>query len=586
MSNAVSRITLCKVPITPTNQIDFIDITAQQNYFSNKGKHTFEKCRYQPRTATIKVKGYVDTLQDCNYGYYTNTYNGTTKTFYFWIVSKDYLAREVTALTIQIDVFQTWLFDVNFTPCMIEREHVDNDTFGKHTIPEDFELGDYITYKKKAVDCLTGKPCFFIGLTDSESGTLGGIFGHTYSGFMVKYYNYNDTDLLNNFITELCNNGKGDSIAFLFSFPQKLLDAYDTGLSDSNVTISGVEGVCEATETFNWNEQVNNFSFNGDTYIPHNAKVYCYPYNFITVKNSSGGNVVLKLENFATASDVEFSIQAVLTQHPTITLTPKNYCGKSFAIDDSIQMSEYGLCSWNNDNFANWFAQNRNSINSQSANATASTNAQKAVANNNYNNALDNRNTNAEKGLINTALSTMNALGSLNFLGATTNAVGGLANNYLDYQQSGRNADNDLANNNLMNNTNYQNTIRSIVASVKDAQVQPNSCKGSTTSCGLDMARDTATFFIEQTGIKPEYARIVDMYFQMFGYQVNTVKKPNFKTRNKWNYVKTVNCSTYGDIPNDDIQAINSTFNNGITIWHDESFMYQYETDNDIKVGV
>jgi hypothetical protein len=579
---AIASITLCRVPITPTHQLDFNSASEQNSYFSSKAVKTINNCRYQPRTAVIKVKGYVDDFQDCNYLFYTNTYHGTSKTFYCWIVSKNYGALGTTLLTVQIDVFQTWMFDVNFTQCMVEREHVEDDTFGKHTIPEDFELGDYVTLTKKSVDCLTGKPCFFVGVTDTGTGTLGGIFGQTYSGFCIKYYSYGSISQLTQFITDLCNNGKADSIAFIFSFPQKLLEKYTTSIHDGDV-VSGIEGVAIAYETMNWNEQNTNFGYNGDSYTPHNTKLYCYPFNFITVKNSSGGNVVLKLENFASAGDIQFAIESVITQNPTISLTPINYAGKQFAIDDSITIQEYGLCSWNNDNYANWFAQHRNSISAQSANAYNSYNASSNVARNNYENANDNRTTNAEKGIINTALSTANALGSFNILGATTNAIGGLANTYLDYQQAGRNANNDLANSTLMNTVNYQNQIRSIVASVKDASVQPNGCKGSTAGCGLDMARNTATFFIEQTSIKPEYARIVDMYWQMFGYQVNTLKQPQFKSREKWNYIKTVNCNTYGDIPNEDIKAINDMFNNGITIWHNESYMYQYDATNTIR---
>ena len=152
----------------------------------------------------------------------------------------------------------------------------------------------------------------------------------------------------------------------------------------------------------------------------------------------------------------------------------------------------------------------------------------------------------------------------------------------LDYTQASKNASNDLSNSVLLNNTSYQNEIRSIVGSVKDAQVQPNTAKGDTSSSGLDLARDTATFFLEQTHIKPEYARIIDMYFQMFGYQVNTVKKPNLRGRARWNYVKTVNCTTYGEIPHEDTDELNNIFNNGLTIWHKESYMYKYDVENPI----
>lgn len=581
MSNAISNITLCSVPIRPTNQIDFNTIADQISYFSSKAKHTFEKCKYQARTSTLKVKGYVDTLQNCNYGYYTNSYNGTNKTFYFWIVAKNFLARETTELTIQIDVFQTWLFDINFSPCMIEREHVQNDTFGYHTIPEDFELGDYVTYVKKPITQLQGEPCYLIGVTDGSS-ISGAVFGKTYTGFELKYYKKSDYIELSEYIQSLAQAGKADAIAFIFTYPDNFLNENLGSELNSGDVIPSFFGYNSHLEEISWNDLIKNFNFKGDSYTPYNNKLYTYPFNFFTVKNPTGGNVVLKIELFQNVT-FGFYIDAVLTQNPHFTLTPAWYDGKEFAIDDSISMQEFPLCSWNNDNYANWYAQHVNTISAQSANANTSYKASQDVAGNNFFNALDNVNTGAEKGAINTTLGTIGALASGNFLGATSNAIGGASNTYLDYIQGNKNAQNDLSNSSLMNTTNYQNTIRSILASVKDASVQPNTCKGSTASSGLDLARDTATFFIEQTGIKPEYARIIDMYWQMFGYQVNTVKQPNFKTRQKWNYLKTVNCSTYGDVPHEDLNAINSMFNNGLTIWHNESYMYQYDTINAIQ---
>lgn len=574
MSNAISSITLCSVPIRPTHQIDFDSKESQFSYFSSKAKHTFDKCKYQARTASLRVKGYVDTLQNCNYGYYTNTYNGTSKTFYFWIVAKNFLSRETTELTIQIDVFQTWQFDFNFAPCMIEREHVDVDGYGWYTIPEDFELGDYMTILRKEVDFLTQNPCFILAHTDNG----GGIFGKTYNGCHMSYYPFNDTAKLSTDIQAMADAGKGDAIAYIYQFPSGLLN-FDPPLNSGD-SIAELIGECTKTVTFNSSEQLDHFAYNGDTYKPYNNKLYCYPYMFITLKNPSGGNVVLKIENFADQTNITFEVQAVLTQHPTITLTPWNYQNKVRAYDDSIMLDEYGLCSWNNDNFANWFAQHRNSINAQSENATASYKANANVNGNNFDNRNDNNITQAEKGAINTTLGTVGALGGGNVLGGATTAIGGVANTYLDYMQGSRNAQNDLANSSLMNTTNYQNSIKSIMASVQDASVQPNTCKGSTSGSGLDVARNSATFYIEQTGIKPEYARMIDMYFQMFGYKINKVKFPNFKTRERWNYLKCVNSTVYGDIPMEDINAIESMFNNGITIWHEESYMYFYDTAN------
>jgi len=576
--NIISTITLCDVDITPTNQLSFINQQAQFNYFASKAVQTIAKCKYQARTAKIRIRGYVDSLINCNYGYYTNSYNGVSKTFYFWIVSKNLVARNTTELTIQIDVIQTWYFSAEYRPCFIEREHVYNDAIGANTIPEDFELGDYITYLRKPVDALIGDPCFIVGVTDTSDGEIGGIYGKTYSGFILKYFSYNDTDKLNTYITNMCKNGKGDAIAFIFTFPSTLLASYNLVSGDSIPSWQGV--LTTATITLTWAEMVKNFNFNLYNYTPFNNKLYTYPYNFVTIKNTSGSNVVLKTELFDNYQLLQFTLNTVLTQHPIINLVPREYSGKDFAIDDSITLDDYGLCSWNNDNYSNWFAQHTNSITTQSSNANISMQAKGKVIDNNYNNALDNRNTTAVKGAFNTAMGSIGSLASGNIGGAISGGISGGVNTALNYGQTTENANNDLSNSNLMNTTDYQNTIASINASVRDAQVQPNTAKGSTNQCGLDMARNTATFYIEQNGIKPEYARIVDTHWQMFGYKVNRMGTPYLNSRQKWNYIKTVGCNITGEIPHEDIDEMQHIFDNGITIWHDESYMYNYNTAN------
>lgn len=585
MSNAISNIILCDVPITPTNQIDFENITAQRQYFVSKAVNSVntvdKNFNYQPRTGTINIKGYVDAFASCNYGYYVNTYNGITKTFYFWIVARDFSSRNTTTLTIQIDVFQSWLFDFNFTPCFIEREHTTDDILGHNTLQENFELGDYVTLYKKPVSALMGDPCYLVGVTDGDS-INGSIFGKIYTGFELRYYNSNGVAELNSYIQSLATAGKADAIAFIFTFPDNYLNSGLSSPYSNGEVIPSFTGYKSATESFNWNEIVHNFLFNGQTYTPYNNKLYCYPFNFITVKNSSGGNVVLKFEMFSNINAINFSVDSTVTQNPHVTLTPQNYGGKLFAIDDSITMQDFGLCSWNNDNYSNWYAQHANSINAQSVNAVSSFNAKQNVNGNNFMNALDIRDTNAIKGASGTAIGVVGALGRGNILGGTAQGVNGAINTYMDYQQAGANAQNDLSNSSLLNVTDYQNTIRSIMGSVKDASVQPNTCKGSTATSGLDLARDTATFFIEQIGIKPEFVRKIDMYFQMFGYQVNQVKLPQLHTRGRWNYLKTTNCQTFGQVPHADLDELNRLFNTGITVWHAEDYMYNYDIQNNI----
>ena len=65
---------VCSVPITPVNQIDCQNLTEQANYFRSKVVQAYTNCNYVYRSGVMRVKGYVDKLNNCNYGFYTNTY--------------------------------------------------------------------------------------------------------------------------------------------------------------------------------------------------------------------------------------------------------------------------------------------------------------------------------------------------------------------------------------------------------------------------------------------------------------------------------------------------------------------------------
>ena len=51
---------------------------------------------------------------------------------------------------------------------------------------------------------------------------------------------------------------------------------------------------------------------------------------------------------------------------------------------------------------------------------------------------------------------------------------------------------------------------------------------------------------------------------------------------NAWNYVKTIDCNFDGDIPQTDLNIIKEMFNNGVTLWHNPSTIYNYSNSNGI----
>ena len=106
--------------------------------------------------------------------------------------------------------------------------------------------------------------------------------------------------------------------------------------------------------------------------------------------------------------------------------------------------------------------------------------------------------------------------------------------------------------------------------------------EGNINSGDVTYSIEETTFTCYQMSIKQEFAQIIDKYFDMFGYKVNSVKVPNITGRTNWNFVKTIECNFEGDIPQMHLQKIKEIFNNGITLWHNPSTMYNYSASNTI----
>lgn len=49
--------------------------------------------------------------------------------------------------------------------------------------------------------------------------------------------------------------------------------------------------------------------------------------------------------------------------------------------------------------------------------------------------------------------------------------------------------------------------------------------------------------------IKAQFAKRIDDYFSMFGYETNEVKIPNLNNRPHWNFIKTTDVNIVANIP-------------------------------------
>lgn len=140
-----STIRLLKTPfeIDNKNQLTFASKGAQTNYFLSLPYLEEEHCTYQRKNNVIRFPDHVDDLLYYNYVMYKNEAS-SNKWFYAYITNLEYVNDNMTLISIEQDSFQTWQFDIIYKKMFVEREHVNNDTVGLHTVPEGLETGDYI----------------------------------------------------------------------------------------------------------------------------------------------------------------------------------------------------------------------------------------------------------------------------------------------------------------------------------------------------------------------------------------------------------------------------------------------------------
>ena len=102
-----------------------------------------EDFTYQRRDNIIRYPRAFELCEQYNYVMYKNP-EYKDRFYYAYITDMKYINDNMTEIKIKTDVFQSWQFDFIYKRSYIEREHVNDDTIGKHTIPEAVELGEYV----------------------------------------------------------------------------------------------------------------------------------------------------------------------------------------------------------------------------------------------------------------------------------------------------------------------------------------------------------------------------------------------------------------------------------------------------------
>ena len=519
---------LLKVPleIDENNQLTFTTATAQHNYFDSLPKLEVFDFTYQRADDTVRFGASYDDVISYNYCMYRNN-EFSDKWFYAFITDVRWKSPNSTDIHIKTDVWQTWQFDLHYKPVFVEREHVNDDTVGANTVPENLELGEFIAngtstdFTQSAFS--TAYVCIGVSRvippfdTNSLTNWLT-VYGGIYSG--LTYMFFNSYVSLQRVIDYYAREGYAGDIQTIFYVPKSFVDA-STPKTDTYTLSSPTN-----TATVTWLEPTetpvtttNNFtkptSIAG--YYPKNNKLLTYPFCFFNVTNNAGSEYDYRYEDFS-GSNVTFKSNITLSPSMSIYTYPSNYKNGS---DNNnwtfgITGNKTPQCSWITDYYTNWLTQNAVNIGMQSLSA---------------------------------GLSAGTSLMSGDLVGVGTSILGGITN---------------------------------VVSQVYQAEHVPNQVNGGLNTGDISFSSAKSCFTYLPKCIKNEYARICDDYFSMFGYAVHRVKLPNLIGRRNWNYVKTQSCYIEADIPQTDLSEIKTMFDRGVTFWHNPATFADYSQNNDI----
>lgn len=545
-----TTVRLCQsIPLdnTYTDTILFTSKSAQESYFASKTKKVYSGLTYQrlasnSSTWAIFLEDVADYFYDCNYLCFQNGGFGN-KWLYAFISDILYINENCTAITFEIDVMQTWLFDFEIKKSFIERMHVSDDTITRNVVEENLNfMQRYEYYKVENSRLFEGstRPLDTDGEfddriiydsiilvatsedVDEEDEVLeGGLIQNTYQG--LKYIGFNANDLgvgyCNAWLKRMNEGGKAGAINSISMVPSAGLTYSSGGNGKLNINIEDPNG------NVGEKEYLINYSTLDDDYVPKNNKLFCWPYHFFSITTLDGQSYDYKYEDIIESdpvpgtSTMKFKFKFAFGTDPTYFMYPSYYMKCNNNYDYGIKLSGFPKCNWNFGVWENYYAQ-------QDTNITLSMLA-------------------SALGSVSSASgSVVSGAGSKKGLGVGTGLA--IAQAGLGTLQAGLSTFGGL----------------SVVKS------QPDQSKGAYNVGGVNYNMETMDFWIIHKRLHWGYVVKIDDYFTKFGYRVNSTGVPNLHTRKYWNYLKLDQPSVTGNMPVGDMRMIKQILTNGITFWH------------------
>lgn len=321
---------------TFTNVRLFDSAQAANAYIVSKAAFVKNRYSYIARDNTIRVDGGADSYRDCNYIAWLNV-GYTSKWYYAFIQNVVYLNDGTALISFEPDYFQTWFYNATVKPCFVEREHVNDDTIGLHTVPESVVMGDPVSvassnfevphtwyvYATEIVDKLTERvPGLEIIEPGAENNECSGYY-------KIKLP---DRATINAIVEQYTHKGKLECLISMFALttPNSPLE---TGINTPD-------------------------NFGG--YTPKNNKLLCYPYNYCTLV-MAGSETAFRYEWFADRQ-AKFRLKEPIYAGGSSYIFPVGYEKENadvavFSIERAVPTGTYPTASFGANQFQNYLVQ-------------------------------------------------------------------------------------------------------------------------------------------------------------------------------------------------------------------------------------
>ena len=560
----------------------------QYSYFYGKRVKTFTNVSYQRHSKnSIRLECLADDIYNVNYLMFQNTAYGN-KWFYAFINNVEYINNVTTEITYTIDVMQTWYFDYTLGTCFVEREHTLTDVVGENTVPEPVDGGEpYIqAYTDFMYPRLPDQPIFelvvyyiptqgkYISRRDNNYtytvDTNENLRGTIHNGIYVGAITYEEPMFMGIDIAETLKwiNALFKTLdeigATIISVQQVPFQAWVDEQTGSSTTIKSINQPLSFSVGSGTSEYPRT-----DIYTPKNKKCYTYPYSYMVITNNKGDERTLLWEQSASKTtngrqQIRIQISSAVAPTCEIGARPMNYMGKEVNYDEGVLLNDFPMPSWSENTFDRWWAVNKYQFM--------------------YNTVTD-------------AITTLSNFASgvaISKVGATS-----VANPFAGQAVATRSMT-DAVNADIYNRSQgveisaTPTSILPVVDNVVEYATRkrtPNKGRGNLSSSGLPVVEGRIGFSMYSMGSKPEYIKMVDEYFSMFGYKICRLKIPNIKAaakselRPQWNYIKTTTCIIDNlNAPADVDEQLQNIYNSGITFWMNPNNVGKYNLDNSPQV--